>query len=614
MMLIKRLRVEEGFFNLLDLSFSEGLNVLVGGRGVGKTSVIELLRFGLGVTNLSEGASRESFSHAVSILQSSGRVVIDLEVNGQLISISRSATEEVPSNLGFMPKPIILSQKEVETVSMNSTGKLNLIDSFTLSHGHETQQMKQMGSIAADIRSTCASMLNIRREYDEAIENTLKKNDLTQQESLLLEQQRFYEKNNTILAENQNKYNLLQQDLSTVELDVNSVSYLLNIFDSRHKELKELSLTPVISNSKSSYFLELANKANVFFEDEKNSINELIARNISFTGELQKELSNLHLKKNNLEEKSRDYRGDISKVTENAGLILSNLNHIRTQLSHINGWENVAANKKAQLAAMYELIQEKLGTLTSIRESVYKKRAEVCEQLNTSLSPMVKVEVNYSSDNSRYIEALKTTLKGSGLRYNEIVESIASKTHPQWLFYYVFAEMYTEFSEMLDMPYDRAVRLLSYLKEVDLGPLLTTEINDEVNLFLLDKGSYKKVEELSIGQRCTVALSLILENKNRILIIDQPEDHLDNEFITSTLIRSLSKRSSLAQTIISSHNANIPVLGDAELVVNLDSNGRRGFVKHAGPINQDDIKSAIESIMEGGREAFQFRSHFYSGN
>ncbi len=45
-MLIKRLRVEEGFFNLLDLSFSEGLNVLVGGRGVGKTSVIELLRFG----------------------------------------------------------------------------------------------------------------------------------------------------------------------------------------------------------------------------------------------------------------------------------------------------------------------------------------------------------------------------------------------------------------------------------------------------------------------------------------------------------------------------------------------------------------------------------------
>ena len=110
------------------------------------------------------------------------------------------------------------------------------------------------------------------------------------------------------------------------------------------------------------------------------------------------------------------------------------------------------------------------------------------------------------------------------------------------------------------------------------------------------------------------SLSLILENKNRILIIDQPEDHLDNEFITSTLIRSLSKRSSLAQTIISSHNANIPVLGDAELVVNLDSNGRRGFVKHAGPINQDDIKSAIESIMEGGREAFQFRSHFYSGN
>ena len=129
---ITRLRVEEGFFNLLDLQLSQGLNVLVGGRGVGKTSIIELIRFGLGVSNLTDGASRESIAHAVSLLQSSGRVIIDIEVNGQIITVTRSASDPIPSNTAFLPKPIIYSQTEIETVSLNSEGKLNLIDSFVV--------------------------------------------------------------------------------------------------------------------------------------------------------------------------------------------------------------------------------------------------------------------------------------------------------------------------------------------------------------------------------------------------------------------------------------------------------------------------------------------------
>ncbi|TOO40350.1 hypothetical protein CGH36_22530, partial [Vibrio parahaemolyticus] len=262
----------------------------------------------------------------------------------------------------------------------------------------------------------------------------------------------------------------------------------------------------------------------------------------------------------------------------------------------------------------YEQIQSKLAELSNLRSEVFNKRLEVVNELNNSLNPFVKIEIQHSSDQSNYTEALKTALKGSGLRYNEIVEDITSKIHPQWLFYYVFAAKYDEFASMVNMPFDRATRLLSYLRDIDLGSLLTTRIDDRLDFYLLDKGSYKRVEELSIGQRCTVALSIILENKSRVLIVDQPEDHLDNEFIANTLINSLVKRASVVQTILSSHNANIPVLGNASMVVNLDSNGRKGFIKHSGPVEQNDIRNAIESIMEGGKDAFQRRSHFYSGS
>jgi hypothetical protein len=82
--------------------------------------------------------------------------------------------------------------------------------------------------------------------------------------------------------------------------------------------------------------------------------------------------------------------------------------------------------------------------------------------------------------------------------------------------------------------------------------------------------------DLSTVQRCTVVLPLILEHSDRILVVDQPEDRIDNAFIVDTLIKSILRRSTSSQVILSTHNANIPVLGEAQLVVQLASDGRRG--------------------------------------
>ncbi len=611
-MLIKRLRVEEGFFNLLDLQFSQGLNVLVGGRGVGKTSVIELLRFGLGVSNLSDSASRESTAHAVSILQSSGRVVIDVEVNGQTLTVTRSASDAAPSNITFLPKPIIFSQKEIETVSLNSLGKLNLIDSFVSNAGYENQQANQVHS---EVKSLYANLMNVKRELDEAGDHTFKKDELMRQEAELISQQKGYESKNASMASSQAQYSMLEKELVEIEVDINHSSYLVQVFESRVAQLSSLmskNSNQFSNASQSTRVTNLYSLANDLIDQETSVVSDLIRKNRDFIAKVQSDLTNLFQSKSNLEEKARSYRGEISKITENAGVVLSRLSQVRTQLSQVSSWEQVATSKAEQLNVIYDQIQLKLGELANLRTEVFNRRLEVVNELNKSLNPFVKIEIRPSSDQSNYTEALKLALKGSGLRYNEIVEGITSKIHPQWLFYYVFASKYEEFASMVNMPLDRATRLLSYLRDIDLGALLTSRIDDQLDLYLLDKGSYKPVEELSIGQRCTVALSIILENKNRVLIVDQPEDHLDNEFIANTLITSLVKRASVVQTILSSHNANIPVLGNASMVVNLDSNGRRGFVKHSGSVEQDDIRDAIESIMEGGKAAFQRRSNFYT--
>lgn len=104
-----------------------------------------------------------------------------------------------------------------------------------------------------------------------------------------------------------------------------------------------------------------------------------------------------------------------------------------------------------------------------------------------------------------------------------------------------------------------------------------------------------------------------MSERDRSLILDQPEDHLDNAFLVSNVVNGLVGRTlGGAQTIVATHNANIPVLGAADKVIVLHSDGTTGAVDVQGPFDVPDVVDRITRIMEGGREAFARRSYFYS--
>ena len=139
-------------------------------------------------------------------------------------------------------------------------------------------------------------------------------------------------------------------------------------------------------------------------------------------------------------------------------------------------------------------------------------------------------------------------------------------------------------------------------------------MEDAITLSLLDGKDYKDLSELSTGQRCTVVLPIVLRHTSRILVVDQPEDHIDNAFIAETLIRAVSERSQTGQIIFSTHNANIPVLGEADFVVQMGSDGHRGYPLVRDELHAAAVVEAISTVMEGGADAFQKRAAFYSDN
>jgi hypothetical protein len=127
---------------------------------------------------------------------------------------------------------------------------------------------------------------------------------------------------------------------------------------------------------------------------------------------------------------------------------------------------------------------------------------------------------------------------------------------------------------------------------------------------------------LSVGQRCAAILALVLSAGDFPILIDQPEDEIDNEFIYRELVPLLRRAKHKRQVIIATHDPNLPVNGDAELIYALEARSSgdgpvRGYPKtvdggHAiGSLDRRRVKLAVEEIMEGSEEAFRRRHARY---
>lgn len=130
--------------------------------------------------------------------------------------------------------------------------------------------------------------------------------------------------------------------------------------------------------------------------------------------------------------------------------------------------------------------------------------------------------------------------------------------------------------------------------------------------FRMDDGKYRWLDELSGGQRVSVLLSLLLETKDdRPLVIDQPEDELDNRFLFDTVLPALKRLKGCRQIIVATHNANIVVNGDADQVIQLEATANQGRVVCVGAIEEPTVRDAIVRTVDGGDEAFRLRRMKY---
>jgi predicted ATP-dependent endonuclease of OLD family len=163
---------------------------------------------------------------------------------------------------------------------------------------------------------------------------------------------------------------------------------------------------------------------------------------------------------------------------------------------------------------------------------------------------------------------------------------------------------------------DQAGEFASALRQHELADLelIAPDDRPEISLTTRVRGETRKVdfENLSFGQKASILLgALLFSAEQSPLIIDQPEDHLDSQFIARTVVNVLRRVKERRQVIIATHNANITVLGDAEQIVPLHGYQGRGLARDVGSVDAPKTRERACAILEGGEAAYKRRGEMY---
>jgi DNA repair ATPase RecN len=286
--------------------------------------------------------------------------------------------------------------------------------------------------------------------------------------------------------------------------------------------------------------------------------------------------------------------------------------------------------------------KQRVGTATATIKALLSERRERRTDVLTSIqqrSGRLRFTISHFSDLTRWQEAMRELCGFRADAFHGDVASLAdllwsgdAEVQEQRWSHWRTALATGEFSKWQEQFKARPafIQRLSTLDEA-IRHRLATEVPDDVvtMYFLRDGGNadnesdWQPITEGSPGQRTAAMLAFVLHHGHEPLVLDQPEDDLDSEWISRLVVRELRASRWRRQLIVVSHNANIPVLGDADQVITLENRGGELALRetgnpggsepvpHVGPVEYGFVRRDIQNIMEGGVTAFIQREQKY---
>jgi ABC-type lipoprotein export system ATPase subunit len=615
------------FDNNFEINFSEKMNCIMGGRGTGKSTLLYMIKsciendiesdsniFGLLKNNLADGLIELEYED----LDGKKYKIRKIFEENPTISLLESEEQIEIKKMEEIFHCDIYEASAIEVIGRNSLDRLKLLDKMHLPEVKKI--MSEIKNKQIELEENANNILTIDNKLEQINNQLAEFEDVDEQFEIHKKNPpidvKEDEKTQYENADKNEKIRISEQRLiNEIEtyLKENTNEIIENIENINDFIKEELMLEKIINKEIIDNVIENVNN---FFKKimenraaEKKIIIELDKKMVGYKKELlikHKEQEKTFIELKQKYEKNRQYYTTYNKLSKKVD---EKKQLLKIQKSNLKDKEKFEQKRDTLLKEFVQL-----------KADIFNIRLANIEKLNAQFENAIKITLTFSGITDQYEELLKEAFKGSKMRYNILIPRIVKNFSPEKFVDIIFNKKADSLKEIAGIEEIRADEIFSALHDKNL--LFNLEIlycPDLPEFFLKvdakddekdkTKQHYRKTEELSTGQRCTTILPIIFAVSENPLIIDQPEDNLDNKYIVDTIHDIIRKEKDKRQLIFITHNPNIPVLSDSNYNVFLSYKDKKSLIETSGEIK--DVKIEIIRLLEGGEEAFKKRKEIY---
>ena len=593
---IKSIEFEGGLLEGTKIDFSPELNNLIGIRGSGKSSLLEVLRYVLGFSLPLNAADPDYKNALVSRSMGSGGKAIVTIVNKQKeayrIEKLYGQKEDIYKNNVLLPgvsidatgfnSLIYFGQKDLSNKGKDFEGDLiqRLIGTRLKAVQVKIEQKKRaVENIVSELKKL-QNLEDLKKDTEAQIQNSKHQLNYFKEKGVeaKLKQQTLFDSDISKLTQN--------------EASVGSYLSELGSVIANHDYFFQQEIVGSEINK------ELFEEANSIFQELKIQFEKLKTMHMNSQGSQQKlkeVLAKIKEKKEGLKEDFARIKREINTETINPDNFLHLNRLIETACLKLNEIEK-SEKKRSELQTR---LLERLTELDNLWFEEYTVLNKEVKRINDAESK-ISIDIEFKGRRDKLIEKMKQVFRGTGIRETAYQEIESNNKD--------FIQIYRDSRNLSDLLSENQLADFKRRFYENLEDLLTYKVDNKIVI----QYNGKSLDKHSLGQRASaLILFLLAQRENDVLIIDQPEDDLDNQTIYDEVIKELKKIKGNMQFIFATHNANIPVLGDSEKVIACSYDEKK-IVLHSGTIDDHAIQRFVVDIMEGGDEAFNRRKDIYS--
>ena len=618
---IRSVNIVGGFLDGLQLDLTDSLNCLIGHRGTGKTTMLEFIRYALDVfpDGTNGIACRKRVESLVKSNLGDGRIRLTIETkDGLEYIVDRTASGEPmvltsdgrPTNIALNSGGIfnadIFSQNEVENIADSPESQLALIDTFAADKINSVQA--EISDVRAELEANAKAIIpaqeNLAKLADDlnmlgSVEAKIEAlSNVGGQDADAINQAQIHK------AMRGREKNTLADADDLVETYVRWMSDGVGQFMAKAEGLFD---EDTFSGPNAEILQRAFKRLGTLGEAMDRLLGEcegLLAGEQEMLASDAAELQSAH------DGQELGFRNLITKHTEAQG-----------QATQRAEWESVRnellakQRQQTELAGRLDALKtrrrELLDRLADLRDSRFALRMKVAQRITDEVASPIRIRVEQDGNRQRYYSLLADALKSAGIRHKTVARKISEVMAPGELVDAVRRGDADELQRYAGLNGQQASKVVAALKNLEVMlQVETVELADLPKIELQDGKEWKDSLSLSTGQKCTAILPILLLDSDNPLLVDQPEDNLDNRFIYDTIVKSLHRVKCSRQVVLITHNPNIPVLGDASGVFVLTSDGRQSRLLNSGGV--DACKEEIINLLEGGANAFIQRKERYN--